>query len=87
MRAGEAKAGFDSPALFSLDVKGMPAPFHHVELAIYADELAIIATSRKPVLLVTYLESFFSDLERLADRMEDHHKRLGEQHDARRKGQ
>jgi len=29
---------------------------HHVELAFYADDTAIIATSRKPTLLVSYLE-------------------------------
>jgi hypothetical protein len=30
---------------------------HHVKLAFYADDTAIISTSRKPTLLVTYLES------------------------------
>ena len=44
-------------------VKDMPAP-HHVELALYADDTAIIVTSRKPALLVTYPESLLSDLER-----------------------
>jgi len=36
-------------------VNDMPAP-HHVELALYADDTAIIVTSRKPALLVTYPE-------------------------------
>ena len=36
----------------------------HVELALYADDTAIIATSRKPVLLVSYLEANLSGLER-----------------------
>jgi hypothetical protein len=33
----------------------MPAP-HHVELALYADDTTAIARSRKPTLLVSYLE-------------------------------
>ena len=37
-------------------VNEMLAP-HHVELALYADDTAIIVTSRKPVLLITYPES------------------------------
>ena len=36
----------------------MPAPSHHVELALYADDTAIIASSRKPTRLVRYLESY-----------------------------
>jgi hypothetical protein len=42
----------------------MPSPSHHVELALYADNMAIIATSRKPTLLVSYLESYLNDLQR-----------------------
>ena len=53
-----------SPVLFSLYVNDMPSPSHHVELALYADEAAIIATSRKPTLLVSYLESYVNDLQR-----------------------
>ena len=41
----------------------MPSPSHHVELAFYADDTAIIATSRKPTLLVSYLKSYVSDLQ------------------------
>ena len=37
---------------------------HHVELALYADDTAIIATSRTPVLLVSYLQSYLNHLER-----------------------
>jgi hypothetical protein len=33
-------------------------------LALYADDTVIIATSRKPTLLVRYLESYLSDLQR-----------------------
>jgi hypothetical protein len=42
----------------------MPVPFRHVQLALYADDTALMATSRKPDLLVSYLESYLSDLER-----------------------
>jgi hypothetical protein len=35
----------------------MPSPPHHFELVLFADDTAIIATSRKPTLLVTDLES------------------------------
>ena len=41
----------------------MPPPSHHVELALSADDTAIIATSRKPTLLVSYLESYLNDLQ------------------------
>ena len=54
----------DFPLLFSLNVNDMPKPSHHVELALYADDTAIIATSRTPVLLVSYLQSYLSHLER-----------------------
>jgi hypothetical protein len=40
----------------------MASPLHHVELALYADDMAIIATSLKPTLLVSYLESYLNDL-------------------------
>ena len=42
----------------------MPSPSRHVELALYADDTAVIATSRQPALLVGYLETYLSDLER-----------------------
>jgi hypothetical protein len=42
----------------------MPSPSHHVELALYADDTTIIATYRKPTLLVSYLESYLNDLQR-----------------------
>ena len=64
MRAVVAQGGLISPVLFSLYVNDMPTPPHHVELALYADDTGIIATSRKPMLLVRYLESYFNDLQR-----------------------
>jgi hypothetical protein len=41
----------------------MFVPSCNVELAPYADNTAVLATSRKPALLVSYLESFLSDFE------------------------
>jgi hypothetical protein len=64
MRAGVAQGGLISPVLFSLYVNDMPSLSHHVELALYADDTAIIATSRKPTLHVSYLESYLNDLQR-----------------------
>jgi hypothetical protein len=42
----------------------MPSPSHHVGFALYADDMPIIATSRKPTLLVSYLESYLKNLQR-----------------------
>jgi hypothetical protein len=64
MRAGVAQVGLSSPVVFSLYVNDMPVPSSHVELALYADDSAIIATSRSPALLVSYLDAYLSDLER-----------------------
>ena len=64
MRAGVAQGGLISPVLFSLYVNDMPKSSNHVELALYADDTAIIATSRTPVLLVSYLQTYLSHLER-----------------------
>jgi hypothetical protein len=53
MRAGEAQDGIISPILFSLCVRinFTFSPFSHVELTLYADDKAVIATSRQPALL------------------------------------
>ena len=64
MRAGVAQGGLIPHVLFSLYVNDMPSLSHDVELALYADDKAIIATSRKPTLLVGYLESYLNDLQR-----------------------
>jgi hypothetical protein len=63
MRAGVAQGGLISPVLFSLYVD-MPSPSRNFELALYADDTAVIATSRIPTLLVTYLESYLNDIQR-----------------------
>jgi len=63
MRTGVAEGGLIFPVFFSLYVKDMPSPSHHVELAHYADDTTIIATSGKPTLLVSYLESYLHVLQ------------------------
>jgi hypothetical protein len=52
MRAGVAQGGILSPVLFSLYVKDMPSSSHHVDLALYADDTAVVATYRQPALFV-----------------------------------
>jgi len=52
------------PILFSLYVNYMLSPSHHFELSLYADDTVIIATSRKPMLLVSYLDSYLNDIQR-----------------------
>ena len=51
-----------SPLSFSLYVNDMPSPSHHVEVALYADNMAVIAKSCKLTLLITYLESYLNAL-------------------------
>jgi hypothetical protein len=46
----------------------LPSPSRHVELALYADDTATIATSRQPALLVKYLETYLGDLEQWLSR-------------------
>jgi hypothetical protein len=59
-----AQGGLIFPILFSLCINDMPTPSHLVELALYADDTAIIATYRKPTLLFSYLEAYLSNLQR-----------------------
>jgi hypothetical protein len=42
----------------------MPSTSHNVELVLYADKTVIMAMYRKPTLLVSYLESYLSELHR-----------------------
>jgi hypothetical protein len=59
-----AEAVFE-PDLFCINIPTVSSwIFHDVELALYSDDTAIIATSRKPTLLVSFLESYFIDLQR-----------------------
>ena len=61
MEAELAEGGSIAQDLFSLYVKDMPSQSQHFELALYADDTAIIATSRKKTLLAVYLESYRND--------------------------
>jgi hypothetical protein len=51
------------PVPFSLYVHDIPTPSRHVQLAQYADDTALIATSGDPSLLVGYLEAYLGRLE------------------------
>ena len=62
MRAGVAQGGLSSPVLFRLCVNDIPSPSYYIELALYTDETAILATSRKTTLLVSYVESYLDEL-------------------------
>ena len=64
MGAGMGQGGILSPLLFSMYVNDMPSPSRHVELALSADDTAVVAMSRQPALLVKYIENYFSKLER-----------------------
>jgi hypothetical protein len=57
MQAG-VQGGLVSPVLFILYVNDIPTLFHHIELAQYADDTALVATSGSPSLLVGYLEAY-----------------------------
>jgi hypothetical protein len=63
MRAAVTQSGLFSPALFSLYVNDIPMPSRHVALAQYADDTALVATSRSPSLLAIYLEAYLLRLE------------------------
>jgi hypothetical protein len=64
MRAGVAQGVLIFLVRNSLYFNDMPSSSHHVDLALYEDDTAIIATARKPTLLVSYLESYLNDLQR-----------------------
>jgi hypothetical protein len=57
MGAGVVQGGLVYPVLVSLYVNDIPTPCRHVELAQYADDTALVATSHSPSLLVGYLEA------------------------------
>jgi hypothetical protein len=63
MRAGVVQGGLVSPVLFSLYVNDISTPSRHVELAQYADDTALVATSLSPSLLFRYLEAYLGRLE------------------------
>lgn len=57
MRDRVAQLVLVSPVLFSLYVNDTTSPSHNAHLVLYAKESDIIATFRKPTLLVSYRES------------------------------
>ena len=64
MRVGVAQGRMITPVLFSLYDNEISSLSHHVDLALHVDETAIKATSRKPTLLVSSLESYLNVLQR-----------------------
>jgi hypothetical protein len=54
MRDGVAQSGLVSPVLFILYVNDMLTPSRHVELVLYTDETALVATSRSPSLSTSW---------------------------------
>ena len=64
MWAGEAEGGVISLLLFTLYVNDILTPCRYVELAQYADDLALVAMSGSIKLLIKYLETYLNALER-----------------------
>jgi len=64
MRAEVALGGLISPVLLSLYVNDMPTVSLHLKLGLYADDTAIITKSRKSTLLVSYMQTYVSILQR-----------------------
>ena len=64
MRAGVTQGGVISPVLFTLYVNDIPTAWRHVELAQYADNTALVATSDSTKLLLKYFETYLIALER-----------------------
>jgi len=64
MRPGRAEGGIISPALFSLYAKDMRLSSRHFELDLYMHDTAVIAKFCQTALLLKYLETYLSDLER-----------------------
>jgi hypothetical protein len=63
MRAGVAQGGIAFPVLFILYVNDMPTPYRYVDLAPYADDSTLVATTRSPSLLINYLEAYLCRLQ------------------------
>ena len=63
MQAVLAQGGIITPVLFSPYVNDMPSLFRHVELALYAEDTAVIAMFLWQALLIKYLGTYLSDLE------------------------
>jgi hypothetical protein len=75
MRTGVAQGGIFSPVLFSLYVNDMPTLSRHDELALYADDTALVATSRRPS-FSSILGGFLLQARALSTGLEDIYQRL-----------
>jgi hypothetical protein len=62
IRAGVAQGGLVSPVLLGLYTNNIPTPSRNFELVQYADNTALVATSRSPSLLVGYLEAYLGTI-------------------------
>ena len=63
MCAEVAQGRVISPVLFSLYVNDIPTPSRHLKLAQYADDTALVATSKQPQRLLKYLKTHLIELE------------------------
>ena len=79
MRAGVA--GLISPVFFSLYVNDMPSTSHHVELVLYADNTAVIVTSRKADATRQLPGVLPQRPSTVVERIENRHKSFQEQRD------
>ena len=64
MRAGIPQGGVIAPVLFTLYVNEVPTSCRHVELAEYADDTDLAATSGSTKFRFKYLETYLNALER-----------------------
>ena len=62
MRSEVAHGELIPPVVFSFYVNDILTPSRHIELAQFADDIALVATFRQPALLVKYLATHLSDL-------------------------
>lgn len=66
LQAGVVQCGLSHhPVLFSLYINDKPTPSCHVKLEQYMDDMAVIAMSHIPLLLITYLETYLHRLDHL----------------------
>lgn len=65
MKANVAQGEIISPVILSLYVMDMHLYSCHVELAVYAFNTAILISSGQAALIVKYMESYVSELQRL----------------------
>jgi hypothetical protein len=64
MRTWVAQGGLVCPVLLSLYGTDISTSSSHIELARYADDITLVATSQSPSLLVGYLDAYLGRLKR-----------------------